>query len=208
MTQRVVLATGNAGKVLELAALFREPRLELVGLRGLVSDDFAVDETGATFAENAWLKACAACRATGLPALADDSGLEVDALEGRPGVHSARYAGIGASDNENNQKLLRELTLVPPTARSARFRCVLALAVPEPGGPARFAEASGEVEGSILRAPRGSGGFGYDCLFEPVDLRGRSSAELSLEEKNGISHRARAAEKLRPALARLLARTS
>lgn len=204
MKIRLLMATTNQGKVRELEALLAEPRVELVSLRDAAPADFEVEETGVTFEENAWIKASAACRATGLPALADDSGLEVDALGGRPGVYSARYAGAGAGDEANNRLLLEELADVPDERRTARFVAALSFAEPTLGEPARVAEARGVIEGRIQRAPRGAGGFGYDPLFEPFEFPGRTTAEMTREEKNRISHRARAVEQLRGALARWL----
>lgn len=202
--RRVVVASRNAGKVRELAVLFALPGLELVPMSALLPDSFEVEETGTTFEENAWLKALAVARATGEPALADDSGIEVDALGGRPGVYSARYAGVGASDADNNRLLLEELEGVVEERRTARFRSVLVLARPASPEPERVSSASGVVEGRILRAPRGEGGFGYDPLFSTLELDGRTTAEATLEEKNRISHRGRAARALAPALARFL----
>jgi XTP/dITP diphosphohydrolase len=148
-----------------------------------------VEETGVTFEENSAIKALAAARATGLPALADDSGLEVDALGGEPGVHSARYSGAGATDASNRRKLLDELARVPESApRSARFRCVLTLAGPD---GEILGSWSGAVEGSIIAGERGDGGFGYDPLFIP-DGHEQTFAELPAAVKNQLSHRARA----------------
>lgn len=194
MTRKIVLASKNEGKVRELAALLAE--IDLVSMREYLPARFDVDETGETFSDNAWLKASAVCRATGLPALADDSGLEVDALGGRPGVHSARYAGIGATDEQNNARLLEELKSVPAQQRTARFVCVLVLATLVDGKVRRVAESRGIIEGRVLSAPRGSGGFGYDPLFEPSELPGRTTAEISPAEKNGMSHRGQAARAL------------
>lgn len=191
---KIVLASGNPGKVKELARLFAEPRIELVSQKGLVPPGFEVEETGTTFEENAWLKALAVCEQTGLPALADDSGLEVDALGKRPGVYSARYAGVGATDEQNNALLLRELEGTKAEERTARFRCVLALAVPSPEGPRRIASASGAVEGRIIEKARGENGFGYDPLFEQFEWPGLTTAEISPEQKNRISHRGAAAK--------------
>lgn len=204
MTIEIVLASTNQGKVRELARLFDEPRIRLVSMSGLVPPDFEVDETGTTFEENAWLKAISVCRVTGRPALADDSGIEVDALGGRPGVYSARYAGVGAGDLANNDLLLRELGDLPPEKRTARFRCVLAFAAPGPGGSTRVASSAGVIEGRILASPRGENGFGYDPLFEPVRWPGRTTAEITPDEKNEISHRAEAARAMLPALTRWL----
>lgn len=204
---RIVLATRNEGKVTELERLFAEPRIELVSLAKVVAPDFEVEETGATFLENAWLKAEAVARHTGLPALADDSGLEVDALGGRPGVYSARFAGPQANDQDNNALLLRELAGVAWAERTARFVCALAFAVGESAGlvgsserVVRRASGRGTVSGRVLTEPRGSGGFGYDPLFEALETPGRTTAELSPGDKNRISHRGRAALDILPAL--------
>ena len=192
----LVLASGNAGKVRELQALLGtgwkvRPQSEL----GVV----AVAETGHTFLENALLKARHAARATGLPTLADDSGLEVDALGGAPGVHSARYAGPGADDNTNNARLLGALAGVPEAQRGARFRCVLVwLPIADSTTPVI---AEGVWEGRILMAPRGVGGFGYDPLFLDPDS-GMSAAELPAATKNARSHRGRALAALRAVLLR------
>ncbi len=190
----VVLASRNAKKAAELRAL-----LAPLGIAVRALDEFPgapePEETGATFEENARIKAAAALEFTGLAALADDSGLEVDALDGAPGVRSARFAGEGAGDGENNALLLRKLAGVPPERRGGRFVSVIALA--RPGRePLLF---RGECAGSILPEPRGEGGFGYDPLFLSADL-GKSFAEASGEEKNGISHRARALAALEAAL--------
>lgn len=194
MTIDVVMASGNLGKIRELEVLFAEPRIRLVSMKGLVPPGFDVEETGTTFEENAWLKAMQVCAELGRPALADDSGLEVDALGGRPGVYSARYAGVGATDESNNELLLKELSEVPEASRTARFVCVLALCVPSKEGPVRVASARGVIEGSINHGARGSHGFGYDPLFVARDLGGLTTAEISPEEKNRISHRAKAAK--------------
>ena len=184
---KIVLASGNPGKLRELAEL-----LAPHGLRVLPQSAFGLEtppETGTTFRENALLKARHVSRLTGLPALADDSGIEVDALQGRPGVYSARYAGEGASDAENLQKLLAELQSVPEDARTARYRCVMALVRgaqdPEP------LLAEGTWAGRILRVPRGTGGFGYDPVFLPEGLE-RTAAELAPAHKNALSHRGQA----------------
>lgn len=198
---RIVLATRNQGKVLELEQLFDEPRIQLVSVKDVLPDNFEVDETGSTFEENAWLKAEAVAAASGLPALADDSGIEVDALGQRPGVHSARFAGYPSNDSANNALLLRELEDVPRAQRTGRFVCVLAFALPALQlAHRRVACARGVIEGHILTAPRGCAGFGYDPLFEPLEMPGRTTAELLPEEKNRISHRGRAARTLRSSL--------
>lgn len=192
----LVLATHNRGKVRELENLLAEAGL---ALRVATLDRFPhvalPEETGSTFLENARLKAEAVARQTGLPALADDSGLCVDALGGRPGVYSARFAGPDANDAANNARLLRELAGVPAERRSARFRSVVVLALPD----GRWTWAAGEARGRILEAPRGAGGFGYDPLFYSDEL-GMTFAEAGLDAKNAVSHRARALRALLPAL--------
>ena len=189
--KRLVVATRNNGKIIEINAL-------LSGLVDQVSSaaDF-VDfpetvEDGVTFEENALKKAREASRFSGLPALADDSGLVVDALNGRPGVYSARFAGVGAGDAANNARLVEECSHIPAEQRQAAFVCVLAFVTPE-GVEQLF---SGRVSGQILSAARGDGGFGYDPLFL-VDGMARSMAELTLAEKNSLSHRAQAFRKFR-----------
>jgi XTP/dITP diphosphohydrolase len=198
----VVLATSNEGKLVELRALFRDLPVQLLGLTAVEGEHVAVPETGNTLEENAILKARAACAATGLYALADDSGLEVEALGGRPGVRSARFAHERATDAENNAALLRELEEIGDAGRQARFRCVLALA--SPWDPDHVELAEGTCEGLIARAPRGSGGFGYDPLFIVPELGGRAMAEMSEAEKNEVSHRARAARAMRDKLRKML----
>jgi XTP/dITP diphosphohydrolase len=210
---RIVLATKNRGKLRELSALLDEPRIELISLADVAPPDFDVDETGATFEENARLKAEAVARLTGLPALADDSGLEVDALGGRPGVHSKRYSGENATDARNNARLLEELREVVEHERTARFVCVLALAEPSlQGHDAPRASAAetrllvrGTCEGHIALETRGTAGFGYDPLFVPDELGGRTLGEASAAEKNGLSHRGQAIRALGPELQRWLA---
>ena len=182
--RRVVLATGNAGKQRELAALLAPHGFELILQTALGIEP--AEETGQTFQANALLKARHASQAAGLPALADDSGLEVDALEGRPGVWSARYAGPGASDGDNNAKLLAELSGVQPPARSARYRCVIAFV--RQADDAEPVLAEGIWDGFIAAEPKGSGGFGYDPLFLPGGGQ-ISAAEMPLALKNAVSHR-------------------
>jgi XTP/dITP diphosphohydrolase len=181
----LVIATRNAHKVREMGQILGDG----VCLRWL--EDFPgvpeIPEEGETFEANATRKAVAVARALGLPALADDSGLEVDALGGAPGVRSARFSAEGATAAENNAKLLRLMEGVPQERRTARFRCVIAVALP--GGAVRTAE--GACEGRIAEAPRGTGGFGYDPLFVPEGY-GETFAELGAEVKNRISHRGRA----------------
>lgn len=198
--QCVVLASGNAGKQRELLAL-----LAPLGVEVLLQSAFGIEppeETGSTFEANALLKARHAAAGARLPALADDSGLEVDALAGRPGVRSARFAGEGATDAQNNAKLLAELAGIAAPARTARYRCVIALVRdPEDASPLL---ASGSWEGLIATAPRGTGGFGYDPLFVPDvlapagerNVQGITAAEMDPAAKNAVSHRARALQAL------------
>lgn len=188
---RVVLASANAGKLRELAAMLGDAGIEL-----FPQGDYGVPaapETAPTFIENALAKARQAARHAGLAAIADDSGLEVDALGGAPGVRSARFAGEHAGDADNNRRLLAALAGVPAHARTARYRAVVVyLRHAEDAAPLI---AEGAWEGRIASAPRGAGGFGYDPLFELDD--GRTVAELAAAEKNRVSHRARALHALR-----------
>jgi XTP/dITP diphosphohydrolase len=197
---KVVVATRNHGKLREIRALLGESRLafELVTIDEL-APGVELREDGDTFEENALAKARQAAAATGLPALADDSGLEVDALGGAPGVWSARYAGLPSDDQRNNEKLVLALAEVPANERGARYRCVAAFV-----DPARSIELvrAGACEGQIQSSPAGTGGFGYDPFFF-VPVYGRTMAELSLDEKNGMSHRAAAFRALASALAGL-----
>jgi XTP/dITP diphosphohydrolase len=191
----MVLATANPDKAREIRDILGESGLA----PGLVPrpDDVAdVEETGATLHENARQKAEALCAATGLPAIADDTGLEVDALDRRPGVHSARYAGDGASYADNVEKLLAELAGVPPERRTARFATVALARCPD----GRELVARGEVQGRITAEPRGEGGFGYDPVFVPDEGDGRTFAEMSTTEKHELSHRGRAFRALALAL--------
>jgi len=193
--ERLVLATGNAGKLRELREILGPWNVDVRPQSEFTQAHAA--ETGLSFVENALLKARFAAGASGLPAIGDDSGLEVDALRGAPGIHSARYAGPMASDADNNLKLLDELTAVPEAARGARYRCATAyLRWPLDAAPL-IAQAA--WEGRILRAPVGVHGFGYDPLFE-VAGTGRSAAQLDPAEKNRISHRGRALRALLLAL--------
>jgi XTP/dITP diphosphohydrolase len=185
----LVLATFNAGKVRELSALLAAPGRRLRSLAEFAGARVP-EETGMTLIENARLKAEAAVRLTGLPAIADDTALEVDALEGAPGVHSARYAGEGARDADNVALLLERLAAVPPGRRSARFRTLCVARFPD--GRERIGE--GVLEGAIATAPRGTNGFGYDPVFELPE--GKTLAELDEASKNALSHRARAARAL------------
>ncbi len=192
----LLIATTNPGKLREYAAIFGGLPLELRMLADLgITDD--VEETGATFAANATLKAEYYAARSGMLTLADDSGLEVAALGGEPGVYSARYAGPGASDADRNALLLKKLDSVPFHSRLARFVCVIALALP--GGPIELVE--GVLPGVIEFEPRGENGFGYDPLFYLVD-ENKTLAELPSERKNQISHRARAASAARAVLDR------
>lgn len=198
----LLLATLNPGKRREFLALLTglpPERLRLPADLGLTLD---VPETGHTFSENARLKAAAFAQASGLPTLADDSGLEVEALDGAPGLYSARYAGPEASDGDRRRKLLHELRHVRPP-RPARFVCVVAVAQPLPGGGLDFVEFFGEIRGEIALAERGDNGFGYDPLFFIPD-RGATLAELPDSIKNQISHRARAFQAALPHLQTLL----
>jgi XTP/dITP diphosphohydrolase len=183
----VVLASGNPGKLRELSALLAPLSLQLVPQSGFGIRPAA--ETGTTFIENALIKAHHAARHARLPALADDSGLEVDALGGRPGVSSARFAGDGANDQQNLRQLLAELEEVPESFRQARYQCVIVW-VRSVGDQAPLV-ARGTWEGRIAHAPRGQGGFGYDPVFIPAGER-RTAAELTSAAKNAVSHRAQA----------------
>ena len=197
----LVVATRNPKKFRELRALLA---LDGFTLRSLESCPSAplVRETGRTFGANAIKKATSAARATGCLALADDSGLEVDALGGRPGVQSARFAGRHGDDGANNRKLLRLLKQIPDGKRTARFRCVLALA----GADRVLAVTEGVFEGRIAREPAGEHGFGYDPIFF-VPGQGKMSAQLSPSTKNRLSHRGAAARRMRRALAALAKET-
>jgi len=184
---KVVLASGNKGKLNEFNQLLAPLDIEV-----LLQSEFnvsSIEETGLTFIENAILKARHASEVSGLPAIADDSGLEVDALKGAPGIYSARYAGEDANDSINNQKLLRELNGVKAEDRTARFQCVLVY-LEHPADPTPIV-CQGSWEGVILEAPAGEHGFGYDPLFW-VPSKQCSSAELDRDEKNSLSHRGKA----------------
>ncbi len=192
----LVLASGNAGKLLELRAMLADLPLTVLPQRELGVDD--VPETGTTFVENALIKARHASQVTGLPALADDSGLIVDALGGAPGLHSARYAGSPTDDAANNTKLLQALEGLPEARRTARFYAVIVLLRHADDPQPLIAE--GSWEGRILDAPRGANGFGYNPVFlDPA--RGLTAAEMPPEQKNRISHRALALQALRDRLA-------
>jgi len=189
---KMVLASRNRKKIAELQTLLGEsfPDLELLSLDdvGFVGE---IEETGETFEENALIKAQTACRVSGLPGIADDSGLAVDALNGAPGVYSARYAGGHGDDEANNAKLLSELENVPDEKRTASFICCMAVVWPN----GKKVTVQGSVSGLILREKRGNGGFGYDPLFYYPPLE-KTTAELSAEEKNAVSHRGSAVREL------------
>jgi XTP/dITP diphosphohydrolase len=200
MAGPILLATRSAHKLRELAELLAPAGIDLVSLDDVGIDD-EVEETGATFEANARLKARAYARRSGLPTLADDSGIEVDALGGGPGVRTRRYAGERATDAENNAKLLAALAGLPPERRGARYVCVLALARPASAGPSGglpLLLTRGTCRGRIAAAPRGTGGFGYDPVFEPAaePPGGRTLGLYSAAEKHAISHRARAARRM------------
>lgn len=196
-SRRVIVATANRGKLAEIRAALDFRGWEFVTAADLGTDALEVEETGTTFLENARLKAHAYHDAFGLPALADDSGLEVDVLGGAPGVYSSRYAGdCCGGDAANNARLMMELEEVPEEDRTARFRSVIVF-VDETGAET---VAEGACEGVIGFEQRGTGGFGYDPLFLPVATPGRTMAELDMAEKNAISHRGAALRALRSAL--------
>ena len=190
----LVLATGNAGKLREMRQILAPWRVEVHSLAEYT--DRSVVESGLTFVENALLKARQACEVSGLPAIADDSGLEVDALDGAPGIRSARYAGEAASDADNNARLLAALANVPDGARTARYRCAMVYLRTARDASPVICQA--EWTGRIGREPRGAGGFGYDPLF--VLEGGRTAAELDPAHKNRISHRGLALRGLLAAL--------
>lgn len=193
--QKVVLATGNAGKVRELASLLQDFGLDIVAQTDLGVE--SAEETGLTFIENSILKARHAAAITGLPAIADDSGLAVDALGGAPGIYSARYAGVDASDRQNLEKLLVALKDVPDGQRQAQFHCVLVyLRHADDPTPLVF---HGVWPGEITHAPAGEDGFGYDPIFY-VPSEGKTAAELTREEKSAISHRGQALKQLLEAM--------
>ncbi|MBN2247607.1 MAG: RdgB/HAM1 family non-canonical purine NTP pyrophosphatase [Coriobacteriia bacterium] len=191
--RRVVVATGNRGKLDEIRSALDFAGWEFVTAADLGASALEVEETGDTFEANARLKARAYREAFGVAALADDSGLEVDALDGVPGVYSSRYAGSDATDAANNAKLLAALADIPEEGRTARFRSVIVL-IDEEGAET---VAEGACEGTIGFAPRGTGGFGYDPLFHPRATPGRTMAELDRAGKNAISHRGQALRALK-----------
>jgi len=193
--EKVVLASGNAGKVREINQLLAQQKIQVVPQS--LFDTPEAEETGLTFVENAILKARNAARHSGLPAIADDSGIEVDALNGAPGIYSARFAGPACDDQANNDKLLADLEQVAEEQRTARFQCVMVY-LRHADDPTPII-CHGTWEGRILRAPQGENGFGYDPLFLVPEL-GCSSAELAPEQKNALSHRGQALRQLVAAL--------
>lgn len=195
---RLLLASRNSKKLQELACIIKPLGIDVVSLLEF-PDITETVETGTTFAENAIIKAQAALNATGLPSLADDSGLVVEALGGEPGVYSARFSGPGATDESNNQFLLTKLANVPDNKRNAAFVAVIALALPA----GEILIFRGETTGKIIHNPRGVNGFGYDPLFLSDDL-GITMAEADMESKNRISHRGRAIKKLLEELEKLI----
>ena len=192
---RLVLATRNADKVAEIRGILGLRNGELKSLLDFPEFE-EIEESGSTLEENAMIKAAVGFRMTDTPCLADDTGLEVDWLDGAPGVYSSRYAGEGASYAENVRKLLLTMKDAPPEKRSARFRCVVALK-----GPSAEEWVDGTCEGVILTEPRGRGGFGYDPVFFIPEV-GKTMAEMSAEEKNALSHRGRAFRKMAEVLKR------
>ncbi len=194
----IVVASGNAGKIREIAQLLGDLSFRLVSMNEFFGAPQHIEETGTTFEENARLKATWVHERSGEWALADDSGLEVEALGGAPGVYSARFAGEKAGDAANVAKLLEALRTTPPAGRAARFRCVVALAGPEGG----TCTAEGVCRGSIVAGPRGTGGFGYDPVFVPEGFA-HTFAELDEGVKNAISHRGKALVNLRKELVRI-----
>lgn len=187
LSKGILIATSNRGKIKEIKHILRGVKTK--SLSDVHGYGFYVEENGKTFQDNAFIKAKACAERFGHIALADDSGLEVDSLQGRPGVESARYAGPDATDELRNQKLLSELKGVPTKERTARFTCVVCVYDPR-SNKAVFGE--GSCEGLISTEPRGTNGFGYDPVFEVKGFDGKTMAELSLEEKSSVSHRARA----------------
>ncbi|VAX08330.1 Nucleoside 5-triphosphatase RdgB (dHAPTP, dITP, XTP-specific) [hydrothermal vent metagenome] len=189
--ERIVLASSNAGKVQEINQLLATREIQVIPQAEFGTPD--IEETGLTFVENAILKARNAASYSGLPAIGDDSGLEVDAINGAPGIYSARFAGLGVSDHDNNNKLLKELQAVPECERTARFQCLLVY-LSHPDDPTPLI-CQGTWEGRILFQPQGKNGFGYDPLFFVPD-HNCSSAELPPEVKNSLSHRGQALQEL------------
>jgi XTP/dITP diphosphohydrolase len=202
MSHKLVLATRNQGKITEFRRILDElapGQIELIGVDQF-PDLVDVDETGSTFEENSLLKSRYTCDATGLPAIADDSGLCVDFLKGDPGIFSARWAGIHGNDQANIEKLLEQLKDVPDSNRTAHFTCVASLVMPD----GRVQVAEGRFEGHILHAPVGENGFGYDPIFQPLGLS-ISSAQMSAQEKDLVSHRGKSLRAIAPHVIQMLA---
>lgn len=195
MAEKIVLATHNAGKIREFKSILEPLGYEAVSVHDVVADIAEPEETGQTFAENARLKAEYYMKATGLPCLADDSGIAADALGGRPGVYSARYAGPDCVDEANNQKLIKDLSVFPPEKRTVHYICSLVLIWPD----GHCVTAEGSCDGILRDFYAGHNGFGYDPLFY-VPEKGKTMAEMSMAEKNEISHRGKALKKLVEAL--------
>ena len=195
MAEKIVLATHNAGKIREFKSILEPLGYEAVSVHDVLPSITEPEETGTTFAENALLKASYYMKATGLPCLADDSGIAADALGGRPGVYSARYAGPDCDDEAKNQKVIAELAALPPEERTVHYICSLVLIWPD----GRTVQAAGSCDGLFQDVYAGDNGFGYDPLFY-VPEKGKTMAELSMAEKNEISHRGKALKKLVEAL--------
>ena len=201
MSHKLVLATRNQGKIVEFRRILdglAPGAIELIGVDQF-PDLVDVEETGSTFEENSLLKARYTCQATGLPAIADDSGLCVDALNGDPGIFSARWAGSHGNDQANLEKVLAQLKDVPNEKRTAHFMCVASLVLPD----GREQVSEGRFEGHILHAPVGENGFGYDPIFQPLGLS-ISSAQMSAEEKDLVSHRGKSLRAIAPHVIQLL----
>ncbi len=202
MSHKIVLATRNQGKITEFRRILDElapGQIDLIGVDQF-PDLVDVVETGATFEENSLLKSRYTCLATGLPAIADDSGLCVDFLNGDPGIFSARWAGVHGNDQANLEKVLAQLKDVPDKDRTAHFKCVASLVMPD----GREQVAEGRFEGHILQAPVGDNGFGYDPIFQPLGLS-ISSAQMSAQEKDLVSHRGKSLRSIAPHVIQMLA---
>lgn len=199
---RLLLATNNRGKMAEIRAILSDLELEILTPADLQLE-LEVPEVGKTYAENAALKGAAFCRASGLPTLADDSGLEVEALDGAPGLYSNRFAPISNPTDADRRKYLIERLLKHPRPWKARFRCTVALTRPAANGQVRVSYHEGFCYGEIIPEERGEGGFGYDPIFYFPE-EGRTMAELGIEKKNRISHRGRAVQAAKPALVEIL----
>lgn len=196
--KEIIIATKNKGKVKDFELLFNKYDITVKSLLDLSTDIEDIEETGTTFEENAAIKAETICQMLNIPVIADDSGIEIDALNGAPGVYSARYAGTDKDDEANNQKVLAQLKDIPSSNRTARFVCVLAIAVPTKATVFK----RGECEGTIGLEPLGENGFGYDPLFYPLGYD-KTMAQMTPEEKNKISHRKKALVQLEDWLQKL-----